>query len=93
LKVLLTGATGLTSGALDTRLANVSNLPNIPYLLTPSISYDAYTARPVHRFYQMWQQKWRTADSRWNHPLGRGSVEMGVYNVAQGDMPYFKQIR
>ena len=56
LKLLLTGATGLTSGALDTRLANVSNLPNIPYFLTPSISYDAYAASPVHRFYQMWQQ-------------------------------------
>ena len=32
LKLLLTGATGLSSGALDTRLPNVSNLPNIPVL-------------------------------------------------------------
>jgi phospholipase C len=124
LKLLLTGATGLTSGALDTRLANVSNLPNIPYFLPPSISYDAYAASPVHRFYQMWQQ----VDCDLSHatatnpsgclndlfpwveitigagtngaPLtpggitrsGEGSVSMGMYNVAQGDMPYFKQL-
>lgn len=25
-------------------------------------------------------------------PSGEGSVAMGMYNVAQGDMPYFKQI-
>ena len=40
LKLLLTGATGLTAGTLDTRLANVNNLPNGPYSLTPSIPYD-----------------------------------------------------
>ena len=25
-------------------------------------------------------------------PSGEGSVSMGIYNVAQGDMPYFKQL-
>ena len=121
LHLLLTGATGLTSGTIDTRLANVNSLPNGPYSLTPSISYDAYAASPVHRFYQMWQQM----DCDVSHatstnpsgclndlfpwvevtigagtnggpltgvvtPSGEGSVSMGVYNVAQGDMPYFK---
>jgi phospholipase C len=124
LKLLLTGATGLASGALDTRLANVSNLPNIPYFLTPSISYDAYAASPVHRFYQMWQQMdcdISTASATnpsgclndlfpWVEitigagtngapltpggitPSGEGSVSMGINNVAQGDMPYFKKL-
>ena len=123
-KLLLTGATGLTSGSVDTRLTNVSSLLNGPYSLTPSISYDAYAASPVHRFYQMWQQM----DCDLSHatstnpsgclndlfpwveatigagtdgapltaggvtPSGEGSVSMGIYNVAQGDMPYFKTL-
>jgi phospholipase C len=53
---LTTGATGLSSGALDTRLADTSTLPPGPFQLTPGIPYDAYSASPVHRFYQMWQQ-------------------------------------
>ncbi len=51
-----TGGTGLTSGALDTRLPNAAALPPGPFQLTPGIPYDAYSASPVHRFYQMWQQ-------------------------------------
>jgi phospholipase C len=54
--LLLTGATGLPSGAVDTRIANVNNLPSGPFQLTPGVPYDAYAASPVHRFYQMWQQ-------------------------------------
>ncbi len=123
LKLLLTGATGLTSGTVDTRLPNANNLPNGPYSLTPDISYDAYAASPVHRFYQMWQQMdcdvshatttnqsgclndlfpWVEATigagtnggplSGGVTPSGEGSVSMGFYNVAQGDMPYFKQL-
>ena len=123
-KLLLTGATGLASGAIDTRLANVNSLPDGPYPLTPSISYDAYAASPVHRFYQMWQQMdcdlshasagspsgclndlfpWVEATigagtngaaltSGRATPSGEGSVSMGFYNVAQGDMPYFKSL-
>ncbi len=123
-KLLLTGATGLTSGALDTRLPNVSSLPNGPYSLSPGIPYDAYTASPVHRFYQMWQQvdcdishatssnpsgclndlfPWveATIGAGTNGaaltpggitPSGEGSVSMGFYNVAEGDMPYFKKL-
>ena len=51
-----TGGTGLPSGAVDTRLPNATTLPPGPFQLTPHISYDAYSASPVHRFYQMWQQ-------------------------------------
>jgi phospholipase C len=124
LKLLLTGATGIPSGKLDTRLPNVSNLPNGPYFLTPGISYDAYAASPVHRFYQMFQQldcdaSYATAANPsgcladlfpWVEatigagtnggplspggitPSGEGSVAMGIYNVAQGDMPFFKEL-
>jgi phospholipase C len=53
---LTTGGTGLTSGTPDTRLPNVTALPDGPFQLTPGIPYDAYAASPVHRFYQMWQQ-------------------------------------
>src|SRR5271170_5910460 len=53
---LLTGGTGLKSGVPDTRIANVNALPAGPFPLTPGVPYDSYTASPVHRFYQMWQQ-------------------------------------
>ncbi len=51
-----TGGTGLDSGVIDTRLPNATTLLPGPFQLTPHIAYDAYTASPVHRFYQMWQQ-------------------------------------
>jgi phospholipase C len=53
---LTTGGTGLTAHTVDTRIANVTNLPPGPFQLTPGVPYDAYAASPVHRFYQMWQQ-------------------------------------
>jgi phospholipase C len=53
---LTTGGTGLTAGAVDTRLPNAAALPPGPFQLTPGIGYDDYAASPVHRFYQMWQQ-------------------------------------
>ena len=62
--LLTTGASGLvaTSGP-DTRIANVTALPNGPYQQTAKdprngqgLSYDAYTETLVHRFFQMWQQ-------------------------------------
>ena len=56
LPLLLTGATGLPGGGVDTRFANSGSLPNGPFQITPSVSYDAYAGSPVHRFYQMWQQ-------------------------------------
>jgi phospholipase C len=53
---LTTGGTGLVSGTPDTRLPDPTSLPPGPFQLTPGIPYDAYSASPVHRFYQMWQQ-------------------------------------
>jgi phospholipase C len=55
---LLTGGTGQTSHTPDRRIADVNDLPAGPFQLTNggALPYDAYTASPVHRFYQMWQQ-------------------------------------
>src|SRR5215813_10746049 len=62
--LLTTGASGLpaTSGP-DTRIANVTFLPNGPFQMTAidprtgqGLPYDAYTQDMVHRFFQMWQQ-------------------------------------
>jgi phospholipase C len=57
IKLLTTGATGLAADAVDTRVTGATTLPSGPYQLTgPHMPYDAYTASPVHRFYQMWQE-------------------------------------
>jgi phospholipase C len=60
---LTTGATGLTSATPDTRITGVaattgSSITSQPFQLTNSttFSYTDYSASPVHRFYQMWQQ-------------------------------------
>lgn len=54
---LLTGATGIPSGQIDTRIADATSLREGVYQLSgPKMPYDAYTASPVHRFFQMWQQ-------------------------------------
>ncbi len=53
---LTTGGTGLAAKVPDTRIPNVNKLPPGPFQLTsPTLPYDSYTASPVHRFYQMWQ--------------------------------------
>jgi phospholipase C len=72
--LLTTGASGITlkpettngqpNGVRnpDTRILNVTNLPNGPYQQTAKdaqghgLPYDAYTEDTIHRFYQMWQQ-------------------------------------
>ncbi|MBV8653646.1 MAG: phosphoesterase [Alphaproteobacteria bacterium] len=55
--LVTTGASGLPGKSVDTRMANPTKLPNGPFQITgPNIPYDSYTASPVHRFYQMWQQ-------------------------------------
>jgi len=65
---LLSGGTGLTNGAPDSRVTGVSQtapyftLPSGPFQLTNTYStdifpYDSYANSPVHRFYQMWQQE------------------------------------
>jgi phospholipase C len=54
---LITGATGLPYGVVDTRIPHVNGLgPGVFQLTSPSLVYDSYTGSPVHRFYQMWQQ-------------------------------------
>jgi phospholipase C len=55
---LLTGGTGQTSKTPDQRISSVNALPAGPFQLTNgnSFPYDSYSASPVHRFYQMWQQ-------------------------------------
>jgi phospholipase C len=55
--LLTTGASGLAATGPDTRIADVTHLPNGPFQLTgPTMPYDAYTEDTIHRFYQMWQQ-------------------------------------
>jgi len=67
--LLTTGASGLpfkpeTNGVRnpDTRILNVTNLPNGPFQQTAKdaqghgLAYDAYTEDTIHRFFQMWQQ-------------------------------------
>ncbi|MEA2787746.1 MAG: hypothetical protein QOG73_152 [Acetobacteraceae bacterium] len=56
IRLLTTGATGLASGTVDTRISNVNALPSGPFQLTPGVPYDAYAASPVHRYYQARQQ-------------------------------------
>jgi phospholipase C len=54
---LISGGTGQTSHTPDQRIANVNALPAGPFQLTgPTFPYNDYSASPVHRFYQMWQQ-------------------------------------
>jgi phospholipase C len=54
---LLTGATGLPEHAIDTRITDDTSLPSgVVQLTGPTLSYTDYSASPVHRFYQMWQQ-------------------------------------
>ena len=69
---MTTGGTGLPSRVPDTRIPNVTSLPPGPYQLTSAtLSYDAYTSSPVHRFYQMWQQMACSARNvSWWNPAG-----------------------
>ena len=55
---LVTGATGIPAGKVDTRIANATSLREGVFQISgPSMPYDAYTQSPVHRFFQMWQQE------------------------------------
>ncbi|MGP0002944.1 MAG: alkaline phosphatase family protein [Acetobacteraceae bacterium] len=56
LRLLTTGATGVPTDSVDTRIDNVNNLPPGPFQLTPGVPYDAYANSPVHRYYQNYQQ-------------------------------------
>jgi phospholipase C len=70
---LISGGTGLTGKVPDTRIKNVSILPAGPFQLTneSTFTYNSYSASPVHRFYQMWQQMDCSADqSTYENPSG-----------------------
>ncbi len=62
---LASGGTQQYSYTPDLRIVNFANLPAGPFQLTNgtnsattgySLTYTDYSASPVHRFYQMWQQ-------------------------------------
>jgi len=56
LDILTTGASGIATNSLDTRVPGVPNLAG-PFLLQgPQLSDDDYTGDTTHRFYQDWQQ-------------------------------------
>ncbi|HEV2258813.1 MAG TPA: alkaline phosphatase family protein [Streptosporangiaceae bacterium] len=69
--------------------------------------FGAYVGDPIHRFYQMWQQSiadhYRLAtwaintagdDNGANPPatIFQGGVQMGFYNMAQGDAPILRNL-
>jgi phospholipase C len=105
--LLTTGAMGLPPNSVDTRIRNVSSLPNGPYQLTPSLGYDEYAGSPTHRFYQAWQEAdCNIAYANSSNPSGclsdlyawletqtsEGAISMGFYNVGQNDAPYLTQL-
>jgi phospholipase C len=56
--LLTTGATGLPTGVLDTRVPGAGTLPNGPFILQgANLDDDDYTGDMTHRFYQAWQQQ------------------------------------
>jgi phospholipase C len=76
---LTAGGTLQDSSVPDARIKNVNELPAGPFQLTNSSTYSSptsfaytdYSASPVHRFYQMWQQLncslWHAS---WENPSG-----------------------
>jgi phospholipase C len=55
---LMTGATGLPTGVLDTRVPGAGTLPPGPFVLQGSgLTDDDYTGDMTHRFYSAWQQQ------------------------------------
>jgi len=77
---LASGGTGQYSDTPDLRIANFDNLPSGPFQLTNgtnsatpgySLTYTDYSASPVHRFYQMWQQlNCSVEHASWENPSG-----------------------
>ena len=53
---LTTGANALPKYVPDTRIANVTALPDGPFQLTGKTPYDFYTADPNHGFFPEWQE-------------------------------------
>jgi phospholipase C len=77
---LASGGTNQYSYTPDLRIVNFDSLPAGPFQLTNgtnsatpgySLSYTDYSASPVHRFYQMWQQlNCSVEHASWDNPSG-----------------------
>ena len=77
---LASGGTGQYSYTPDLRIVNFDSLPAGPFQLTNgtnsatpgySLTYTDYSASPVHRFYQMWQQlNCSLEHASWDNPSG-----------------------
>ena len=77
---LASGGTGQYSDTPDLRIVDFDNLPAGPFQLTNgtnsatpgySLTYTDYSASPVHRFYQMWQQLDCSLEhASWENPSG-----------------------
>src|SRR6202044_143233 len=77
---LASGGTGQYSYTPDVRIVNFGSLPAGPFQLTNgtnsatpgySLTYTDYSASPVHRFYQMWQQLDCSLEhATWENPSG-----------------------
>src|SRR5580658_9424693 len=84
---LISGGTGLTAQAPDTRITSVNSLPPGPFQLTNGISflYNSYSASPVHRFYQMWQQMdCSAAHASFENPSGCDNALFPWVEVTEG---------
>jgi acid phosphatase len=101
-----TSAQGQPKNVPDSRFP--ADLPNGPYQITKYVPYlNAFVGDPLHRFYQMAQEIGRNKNGLWtwvhqtagddngaNPPaaIHQGALEMGYYNVQQGDAPVLKSL-
>jgi phospholipase C len=84
---LISGGTGLKSQTPDTRITGVNSLPPGPFQLTNGINflYNSYSASPVHRFYQMWQQMdCSVAHASYENPSGCDNALFPWVEVTEG---------
>jgi phospholipase C len=94
---LVGGGTNQYRDTPDLRIVNFDALPAGPFQLTNgtqsatpgySLTYTDYTASPVHRFYQMWQQlNCSVEHASWDNPSGcNGKLFAWVENtIGAGD--------
>jgi phospholipase C len=84
---LVTGGANLPAKTPDTRFTNVNNLPAGPFQMTngSTFPYDSYSASPVHRFYQMWQQmNCSLAQATYENPSGCNATLFPWVEVTEG---------
>ncbi len=99
LRLLTTGATGLTNCTADpaeppspcpqadSRVASFNALPNTVFSITgPTLPYDAYSGDMVHRFFHMWQQSdCSIAAATADDPAGCRNDLYPFVGIARGD--------